>query len=664
MNQNKRKRGGGLLRPLKVLGMIGRSSARTSCRARIPALMFGIFLMVWGAICPLTAQTATITVINNNDSGAGSLRQAILDANTNGDPSNVIDFSGPFTITLSDPALSVTKDLTITGLGAANTVISGPSRTTRILEFVGSGAPSGSIVVSVSGMTVQNGAAGGIGVDASSTVSFFGVTLQSNTTAGNGGGILNDGIIDLVDCLIQSNAALNGGGIYQSATGLATIDTTTLRLNQATGTGSIGGGGIHNVGSLFIQRSLLADNQSASDGGGISNNGFLAATNVTFSANSATGLGGALRNAYAVADQVILQYATLAQNTASAGGGISNTGFVNLQSTILAGSTGGNCAGTAVTSLGSNLDSANTCGLANASDLVNTDPLLLALANNGGPTFSHALGQASPAINAGVFDPLVATDQRLLPRPFLIDTPMDIGAYEFQGIANVDLVVTKTDQPDPVIALSNLTYTITVTNNGPFVAHGVLLTDTLDTSVTFVSVNTDKGQCDQASGIVSCGIPILGVGETAHVTVVVTPTAAVAIFNEITAVSAGYENETNSVNNTAVTTTVVNNPVPAITTLSPAVAVLNGPDFSLTVNGSNFVPGAVVRWNGADLNTFYVSATQLTADVPAANLALPNPGSAGITVFNPGPGGGPSNTLTLPITPHLYLPLIFKGAGF
>jgi uncharacterized repeat protein (TIGR01451 family) len=661
MNHKERKRGGGPVRPLKVLGKIGSPSVKPSCRASIPVLMFGIFLMAWVLLCPPTAQTATITVTNNNDSGAGSLRQAITDANANGDLSNVIDFAANYTITLNEPALTVTKDLTVTGLGAANTVIQGaPGRITRLLEFVASGA-------SLTGITVQNGAAGGIYVDASSAVSFSGVTLRSNTTAGNGGGIFNDGSIDLVNCLVIGNQAFNGGGIYQSPTGWATIDTTTVGTaispNQATGTGT--GGGIHNVGSLMIQRSLLAGNQSAVDGGGIYNNGYLAATSVTFSANSAAGLGGALRNLHAVTDpvfgpEVILQFVTLNGNTASAGGGINNTGVIGLQSTILADNTDGNCAGTAVTSLGSNLDSLNTCGLSNAGDLVNLDPGLLALADNGGPTFTHALSQASPAINAGVFDPLVATDQRLLPRPFLIDTPMDIGAYEFQGSANVNLVVTKTDQPDPVIALSNLTYTITVTNNGPFVAHGVLLTDTLDTTVTFVSVNTDKGQCDQASGIVSCGIPILGVGETAHITVVVTPTAAVTIFNEITAVSAGYENETTPADNTAVTTTVVNNPVPAITTLSPAVAVLNGPNFSLTVNGSNFVPGAIVRWNVAELNTFYVSATELNADVPAANLALPAPGSASITVVNPAPTLGPSNALTLPINAHLYLPLIFK----
>ena len=583
------------------------------------ALMFGIFLMAWGLLGPLTAQAATFTVTNNSDSGAGSLREAIGFANANPNPildPSVIDFSGNFNISLSEPTLSITQDLAITGLGAGNTILSGAAgRTTRILTINGP-------VVSLSGMTLQNGAAGGI--------------------------INEGGLITLDDCLIQNNTAPNGGGIY------------------------------NNAGTLFIQRSLLVGNQATADGGGIYNNGVLDATNVTFSANTAAGLGGALRNLWPTAGEVILKFATLAQNTASAGGGISNAagGYVGLQSVLLNNNTGGNCAGTAVTSLGGNLDNANTCGLtALLGDLPNTDPRLAAggLANNGGPTQTYALDVDSPAINSGVVcipeqGGCVFTDQRgpgfFRPAFTAYDRP-DIGAYELQLSANVDLAVTKTGQQDPITALSNLTYIITVTNNGPFAAHEVLLTDALDSSlspVLFVSVSTDLGLCSHASGIVSCNIPLLKVGETATITLVVTPTTARSLVNIVYATPALYE--TDPTPNSAQTTTTVNNPVPAITTLNPAEAILNGPAFSLTVNGSNFVTGAVVRWNGVALSTVRVSSTQLTAAVPAANLALPAPGSAAITVFNPDPGGVESIAKILPINlPQLYLPLIFNGAA-
>ena len=83
------------------------------------------------------------------------------------------------------------------------------------------------------------------------------------------------------------------------------------------------------------------------------------------------------------------------------------------------------------------------------------------------------------------------------------------------------------------------------------------------------------------------------------------------------------------------------NPVPAITTISPTFATAGGAQFTLTVNGSNFVPGSVVRWNGNKRPTTYVSATQLTATSAASLIAAS--GSATVTVFNPAPGGGTSN---------------------
>ena len=91
----------------------------------------------------------------------------------------------------------------------------------------------------------------------------------------------------------------------------------------------------------------------------------------------------------------------------------------------------------------------------------------------------------------------------------------------------------------------------------------------------------------------------------------------------------------------------VNNLVPTITTISPASAIAGGPQFTLTVNGTNFVSGSTVKWNGIALTTTYVSATQLTATVPAALIATA--GTASVTVVNPSPGGGTSNAVTFTI---------------
>ena len=89
------------------------------------------------------------------------------------------------------------------------------------------------------------------------------------------------------------------------------------------------------------------------------------------------------------------------------------------------------------------------------------------------------------------------------------------------------------------------------------------------------------------------------------------------------------------------------NPVPTTTSISPASTLAGGSSFTLTVNGTNFVSSSVVNWNGSALSTTFVSATQLTATVPAANIA--SAGSAGVTVFSPTPGGGTSNTQTFTI---------------
>jgi FG-GAP-like repeat/Abnormal spindle-like microcephaly-assoc'd, ASPM-SPD-2-Hydin len=83
------------------------------------------------------------------------------------------------------------------------------------------------------------------------------------------------------------------------------------------------------------------------------------------------------------------------------------------------------------------------------------------------------------------------------------------------------------------------------------------------------------------------------------------------------------------------------NPVPLINNpLSPTSVAPGGPGFTLTVNGTGFVSGATIKWNGAALTTTFVSSSQLTAAVPAGNIATA--GTAWITVTNPAPGGGTS----------------------
>jgi len=94
-------------------------------------------------------------------------------------------------------------------------------------------------------------------------------------------------------------------------------------------------------------------------------------------------------------------------------------------------------------------------------------------------------------------------------------------------------------------------------------------------------------------------------------------------------------------------TATANNPVPVATSLAPDSAAAGGANFTLTVNGSNFINGSVVRWNGANRTTTFVSGTQITAAIPAADIAAQ--GTATVTVVNPTPGGGTSGNLTFTI---------------
>jgi TolB protein len=95
-------------------------------------------------------------------------------------------------------------------------------------------------------------------------------------------------------------------------------------------------------------------------------------------------------------------------------------------------------------------------------------------------------------------------------------------------------------------------------------------------------------------------------------------------------------------------------PTPTVTSLNPSSAFGGGPAFTLTINGTNFVSGSVVRWNGSARATTYVNDTRLTASITAADITTV--GTANVTVFNPAPGGGTSNAVTFPIIDRTQLP--------
>ena len=339
--------------------------------------------------------TSSITVINANDSGAGSLRQAIADVCDGG----TITFAGSYIIPLNSE-LSIYKNLTIDGTGQ-NVILSGGNSTGVI--YVGNYA------VNLRNLTIANGRriGGGAGIYLYyGTLNLTAVTLSNNTS------------IDPVYA---------GGGIYNYY-GNLTIRESTFAGNTATnsgGSGGAGGGVYNNSGAINIRNSTFSGN-SASDASGdgsggaiLCNFGTLIVQNSTFSGNTAT-----------------------VSNGGSAAGGILSYGpGVTLRNTILANNPPtANCSGT-ITNGGNNLESGAACGFgAGLGSLSNAAPRLGPLGNYGGLTPTIPLLPGSPAINGVTYNApnnCPATDQRGAARPQI--GACDIGAFESQGFTlNLD----------------------------------------------------------------------------------------------------------------------------------------------------------------------------------------------------------------------------------
>jgi CSLREA domain-containing protein len=229
-----------------------------------------------------------------------------------------------------------------------------------------------------------------------------------------------------------------GGAIDVDEGSTANIIDTTLTGNTATG--EAGAIEVHTASTLNLRRSTLARNSSTTqEGGGLeydSNNTTVNVTNTTFSGNTAAVAGGAIETEGGVGN---FRYVTITNNSAPSAGGIVLTqadGAVSLKGTILAGNTattGPECTtptATPVTSQGHNLiGTTSGCTFASqGTDITGQGAQLGPLADNGGPTQTHALGASSPAIDAADPTDFPAADQRGIRRP---QGPRpDIGAYE------------------------------------------------------------------------------------------------------------------------------------------------------------------------------------------------------------------------------------------
>ena len=219
------------------------------------------------------------------------------------------------------------------------------------------------------------------------------------------------------------------------------------------------------------------------------------------------------------------------------------------------------------------------------------------------------------------------------------------GRVASQSAQSSDLGIAVTGSPDPVVVGSNLTYTITVTNNGPNAATEVSATDALPSGASFVSASPSQGTCSGTSTVI-CNLGTINSPATATVTLVVTATPGGTVSNTATVASASCDPVAS--NDSATVSTTVNNLAPVLSGISPSSATAGAPAATLTVNGSNFVSSSTVNWNGAARATAFVSPTQLNATIPATDIAAA--GMASVTVVNPAPGGGTSAAAAFTIT--------------
>jgi hypothetical protein len=429
---------------------------------------------------------STFMVTNLLDAGAGSLRAAVSAANAN-PGADVINFATTGAITLTSGELDVTDSLTINGPGVNSLTVSG-NHVSRVFGL------AGDPTVNIADLTVANGSnsnVGGGGIyEAGGTLTLDRVAVSGNEASGayggdgQGGGLyVAGGTLTLDHSTLSSNQALGAVGF-------------TIPSSQSFPAGSAAGGGLYVAGGMvYVNQSTFSKNQagggagnpadacsgiSAGDGGQGEGGGLYVAggsvsiDNSTFSANGARGgdggaggdcpdapyppnsylpggngglaAGGGIRVA---AGTVEVHHSTLSGNWATgglggdanassgvgAGGGISNAGGLQMYDTVLAGNSAAaapDLDGTFI-SLGHNLIGNTTGGSGfAASDLLNINPQLGPLQNNGGPTQTMALLAGSPAIDAGDNTGAPAYDQRGPGFPRIVNGVIDIGAFEVQ----------------------------------------------------------------------------------------------------------------------------------------------------------------------------------------------------------------------------------------
>ncbi len=654
-------------------------------------------------------------------SGQCTLRAAIQETNARASHDTILLPAGVYALTITgkneDAAaqgdLDITGDLTLSGAGWTSSVVDGNSLD-RVFDVFTPAA------VVLSGLTVQNGrldaadgpaySGGGIRQNyPGSSLTLDQVRVQGNTAGDSGGGLYNNaGTAILQGALVVGNQARYAGGLRN--TGTMTLLDTTVSGNQST----YYGGGLLSSSRLVLTSSTIDANTAGTNGGGVYVPlGTATLENSTISGNRANaGTGGGVWIYY----QAVMTATNVTIGGNGPGGGIFNYheqgrnqadsvpqallqfGNIRLVNTIIGNNQLADCdrspTSPPIESWGHNLDSDSTCSLGQPTDLPGVDPLLAPLADNGGPTPTHALLPGSPAIDAGDDAACPATDQRGVARPQ--GPHCDIGAYEVLLGGEANLAIGKSAGPDPVLAGAPLTYTLSITNLGPYTATAATVVDSLPAGTLYVGAAGSGWSCSQQAGVVTCTAPTLLFGTAPSVTVVVhAPEAAGYITNTATIDSATADPSPDD-NVARVRTTVLApgtaladlaltktggpDPAPLGAQLTYTLTVTNlGPDAATAVTVTDALPPGVVYgsatgpgWSCAQA-TGTVTCTRpglalgaapaivVAATAPDSNATLLNGGTVSSQTFDPDASNNDDQAVIHVRAWHyVYLPVIVK----
>lgn len=398
------------------------------------------------ALSLVSSVPTNLTVMNNFDNGANSLRDVINYANTHEGGFNIRFTPGIGTITLTTGQIVINHDMNIIGLGARALIIRAPS--SRIFEIATSAS------VNISGVTLRDGKGGTVSVSAK-----------------GGGAVANYGAAQFFDCTIRDNVAGDaaatvgwGGAIYNPSEALLRMERCTIAANTVRA-GQALGGGIYNNGSIVLTNCTVASNQLITNSGtGFVNNGAgagiynlwsnavgdLALINCSITDNfvgsggaNPSVNGGGVRNSEGPAI-CTLRNTIIARNQATTARDV-NGPFISQGHNLI-----GNTSGSTGWISGGNDPDHDFLG--GTTDPTALDPQLGVLQDNGGPTDTLGLKVSSIAIDNGsdsVLNPpaALATDQRGFLRKS--GDHVDIGAFEKGPVqTGLALVVTNTSEHD------------------------------------------------------------------------------------------------------------------------------------------------------------------------------------------------------------------------